>query len=151
MATILSFTHSQPGTPLIPISNFIEQARACERIVSALGESRDTAWNQALCSQLHACLVQLQPGLLDPIPTSLIDSFTVDALPANAPCFDADCTDLCRYCIVLSALLGEDKIDAEKANTLRDLLCGLSTHFVEGMMAPRWIRGANGVNESKYA
>ncbi|HKS32410.1 MAG TPA: hypothetical protein VJS14_01670 [Enterobacteriaceae bacterium] len=151
MTTILNFTWSQPDIPLRPFPSFIEQARTCSRLASALGESSDTAWNQALSSQLHACLAQLQPGLLEPIPTNLIDSFTVDMLPTESPYFDADCTELCRYCMALSKVLTEHRTDAETADILCDLLCGLTGYFVEDMMAPRWVRGAEAVNEIRYA
>jgi len=151
MATFLSFTHSQPGTPFTPIPNFIEQASICERIARELAESSDIAHNQVLSNQLHACLNQLQTELLDPIPTCLIDSFTVETLPAESPHFDADCTELCRYCMALSTVLGEQQTDAKTAQILRDLLCGLTDYFVEGMMAPRWMRGAQGTDEISYA
>ena len=151
MAAILSFIHPQPGIPLSPVPNFIEQARACERIANSLGESHYATRNQALCNQLHACLSLLQPELLDPIPTNLIDCFTVDTLPAESAYFDADCTELCRYCMALSAILSKHHTDAGTERTLRDLLCNLTAYFVEDMMAPRWVRGAKGVEKINYA
>ena len=151
MAKIVSVTHPQPDILLTPVPDFIEQARACEQIASVLGESHDSARNQALCNQLHACLTQLQPGLLDPIPTSLIERFTVDTLPAESAYFDADCTELCRYCMALSAVLGKQQTDSGTERTLRDLLCHLTAYFVEGMMAPRWVRGTKGVEKINYA
>ena len=151
MATILSFTHSQPGTPLIPVPDFIEQARACERIVTLLGESSDPLHYQTLSATLHACLSELRPGLLDPIPECLIDSFTADTLPTNSPRFEPDCTDLCRYCMTLSNLLAEPKVAGKTAIALRDLLCELTAYFVDEMMAPRWIRSEEGVNQIQYA
>lgn len=143
MATVLSFTHAQPGFPLIPVPNFIEQARACEYIATLLAESTEPMQHQALSHKLHACLAQLQPGLLDPIPECLVDSFTVDTLPANSSCFEPDCTDLCRYCMALSAVLGEHKAAGNAGNALRDLLCELTGYFVKEMMAPRWVTGAD--------
>jgi len=151
MATILSFTHSQPGMPFTQVPNFIEQASACERLASELAESHDTARNQVLSNQLYASLALLQEGLFDPIPGCLIDSFTVDALPAESPHFDADCTELCRYCMALSRVLGEQQTDMKTEHVLRDLLCGLTDYFVADMMAPRWVRGAQGTDEIRYA
>lgn len=150
MATFLSYTHSQPGMPFIQVPDFIEQASACERLASELAESSDTTRNQALCNQLYASLTQLQAGLLDPIPTCLIDSFTVDILPGESPHFDADCNELCRYCMVLSAVLEIHQTDMKTEHILRDLLCGLTGYFVESMMAPRWIRGAQGTDAIGY-
>lgn len=132
------------------IHNFIEQASTCEQLAITLGESSDIALNKTLCEQLYACLAQLKPGLLDPIPPGLTDNFTVDALPAESPHFDADCTELCHYCMALSAVLGKHALDAKTEHTLRDLLCGLTGYFVEEMMAPRWVRGAEGLDEIKY-
>lgn len=133
------------------IRNFIEQASACEQLSITLGESSDITLNKTLCEQLHARLAQLKPGLLDPIPPDLTDDFTVNTLPAESPHFDADCTELCNYCMVLSAVLGKYELDAETEHTLRDLLCGLTGYFVEEMMAPRWVKGVEGVDEIKYA
>ena len=143
MATILSFTHSQPGFPFIPIPDFIEQARACERIATLLAESVEPMQRQVLSHNLHARMAQLQQELLDPIPECLVDSFTVDTLPANSSCFEPDCTDLCRYCMALSAVLGECEAAGKTGNALRDLLCELTDYFVAEIMAPRWVRGAD--------
>jgi len=151
MTTILSLTHSQPDFPLIPVPNFIDHAQTCDQLASALGESDDTSWNQTLCNQLYASLEQLQPGLLEPIPTGLIDRFIVDTPPANSPYFDADCTELCRYCMALSTVLCDDRHDAETELALRDLLVGLTAYFVEGMMAPRWVKGAKGIDAIPHA
>jgi len=49
--------------------------------------------------------------------------------------------------MALSKVLVEHQADAETADILRDLLCGLTAYFVEGMMAPRWVRGADGIDE----
>lgn len=151
MTAILSLTNSQPDISLIPVPSFIEQAQTCDQLAIALGESSDSAWNQTLCNQLYAALEQLQPGLLDPIPASLVDRFTVDSPPANAPQFDADCTELCRYCMALSTVLCDDRHDAATEHALRDLLVGLTAYFVEGMMAPRWVKGTAGMNAIQYA
>lgn len=140
MATILSFTHSQSGTPFTPVPNFIEQARACEQIVNMLAESVEPVQRQALSHKLYARFAQLQPGLLDPIPECLLDHFAADTLPANPPRFEPDCTDLCRYCMALSAVLGEREEAGKTENALRDLLCELIDYFVAEIMAPRWVR-----------
>lgn len=150
MATVLSYTCSQLNTPHTAIPSFIDHAQTCDHLASALGESDDTTWNQTLCNQLYASLEQLQPGLLEPIPTGLIDHFIVDTPPANSPYFDADCTELCRYCMALSTVLCDDRHDADTELALRDLLVGLTAYFVEGMMAPRWVKGAEGIDAIAY-
>ena len=147
MATILSFTHSQPGFPLTPVPDFIEQARTCERIVTRLAESSDPMQYQALSTTLHACLSELQPGLLDPIPDCLIDCFTIDTLPTDSTHFEPDCTDLCRYCIALSIVLAEHQAAGKTGDALRDLLCELTAYFVAEMMAPRWVRSEEGARQ----
>lgn len=139
MATILSFTHSHPGTPFTPVPNFIEQARSCQHIVNTLAESIEPAERQALSHKLYARLAQLQPGLLDPIPECFIDDFTADTFPANPPRFEPDCTDLCRYCMAVSAVLGEHEESGKTKIALRDLLCELTDYFVAEMLAPRWV------------
>lgn len=151
MATITDITHSQPDFQLTPVPNFIEQARTCEQLAISLGESSDMTRNQTLCNQLHASLARLQPELLEPIPMRLVEFFTADALPAKQPYFDADCTELCRYCMALSVVLGEQQAGTETEYALRDLLCGLTTFFVEGMLAPRWVNSAEGMDEIKFA
>lgn len=85
MASVLRYTCSQPEVPFTASPSFIDHAQTCDQLASALGESDDTAWNQTLCNQLYASLEQLQPGLLEPIPTGLIDRFIVDTPPANSP------------------------------------------------------------------
>jgi len=144
MATILSSTHSQPFTP---VPDFIRQARTCENIVNTLGESDDPIQRQALSNKLHATLSQLQPDLLDPVPLYLTDSFTVDALPEHLPRFEPDCTDLCRYCMVVSTVLAEHDAAGKTGTALRDLLCELTGYFVDEMMAPRWVRSEEGVKQ----
>lgn len=151
MATILSFTHSCPGTPFTPVPNFIEQAQSCQHIVNTLAESIEPAQRQTLSHKLYARLAQLQPGLLDPIPECLVDSFSVAKLPANPPRFEPDCTDLCRYCMAVSAVLGEHEESGKTEIALRDLLCELADYFVAEMMAPRWVRETPGADKINYA
>lgn len=140
MATTLSFFHSQAGTPFIPVPDFIVQAEACERLADALAESADPLHSKALCDRLHASLLQLEPTLLEPIPEHLADGFTANTFPIDIPRFEPDCTDLCRYCLTLTALLSGRESVPEAGNVLRDLLCELTRYFVDEMEAPRWVR-----------
>lgn len=53
--------------------------------------------------------------------------------------------------MALSTVLCDDRHDAETELVLRDLLVGLTAYFVEGMMAPRWVKGAEGIDAISYA
>lgn len=90
------------------------------------------------------CL-QLQPGLLDSIPTHLIESLTVDTIPADYPRFEPECTELCRYCLALTQTLAGQGITSETGKQLSGLLYDLTNLFAAEMKAPRWLRTAEGL------
>lgn len=66
-------------------SDFTVLAGHCETFAETLIESNDPTLKMALCGRLNACLTRLQPTLLEPVPPHLIESLTVDILPANSP------------------------------------------------------------------
>ena len=99
----------------------------------------------ALCGRLNACLTLLQPTLLEPIPPHLIESLTVDTLPATAPRFDPECRVLCRYCLAITQALSGLGFASETEKYLSWLLYDLINYFAAKMKAPRWLRTAGGV------
>lgn len=99
----------------------------------------------ALCARLNACLTLLQPTLLDPVPPHLIESLTVDTLPANSPRFEPECTELCRYCLALTQTLAGQGFYSEMEKHLSGLLYELISYFAAEMKAPRWLRTSEGV------
>lgn len=87
--------------PFNAATDFTVLASHCETLI----ESKDIALKMALCGRLNAALTLLQPTLLEPVPPHLIESLTVDTLPANAPQFEPECTELCSYCLALTQTL----------------------------------------------
>lgn len=87
--------------PFNAATDFTVLASHCENFVETLIESKDMALKMALCGRLNACLTLLQPTLLEPVPPHLVESLTVDTLPANSPQFGPECTELCNYCLAL--------------------------------------------------
>lgn len=90
--------------PFNAATDFTVLASHCENFVETLIESKDMALKMALCGRLNACLTLLQPTLLEPVPPHLVESLTVDTLPANSPQFGPECTELCNYCLALPCL-----------------------------------------------
>ena len=99
----------------------------------------------AFCGRLNTCLMLLQPSLLDPIPDHMVESLTVDELPASSPRFDPECTELCHYCLALTQVLTAQGLLAETRNYLSCLLYDLILYFSAEITAPRWLRTADGV------
>ena len=73
------------SVPFSAATDFTVLADRCETFAETLIESNDPTLKMALCGRLNACLTLLQPTLLDPVPPHLIESLTVDILPANSP------------------------------------------------------------------
>lgn len=117
----------------------------CEHFAQPLTEDDDPTLKMALCGRLNACLILLQPGLLDPIPAHLIESLTVDTVPADYPRFEPECTRLCGYCLALTETLAGQGFASDAEKQLGWLLYELINLFAEEMKAPRWLRTAEGL------
>ena len=85
MATIPIQTHPLLAVPFNATTDFTVLADHCENFAETLIENDDPTLKMALCGRLNACLTRLQPTLLEPVPPHLIESLTVDILPANSP------------------------------------------------------------------
>ncbi|EEC0297087.1 hypothetical protein YV76_004595 [Salmonella enterica subsp. enterica] len=133
------------SVPFSAATDFTVLADYCARFAETLIETDDPALRLALCGRLSAGLALLQPTLHDPIPPRLIDSLTVDTLPAISPHFDPEPDASCEYCLALLRLLMERTAEPKAEKTLTGLLCELVWYFAEGLKAPRWLRTADGV------
>lgn len=145
MATILTTTHPLLAVPFNAATDFTVLASHCENFAETLIESHDPVLKMALCGRINACLTLLQPTLLDPVPPHLIESLTVDTLPALSPRFEPECTELCDYCLALTQILAGQGFSSETQKHLIGLLYDLINYFAAEMKAPRWIRTATGV------
>ncbi|AKE12422.1 hypothetical protein [Serratia liquefaciens] len=145
MATTPIQTHPLLAVPFNAATDFTVLADRCENFAATLIENDDPTLKMALCGRLNACLTLLQPTLLDPVPPHLIESLTVDTLPASSPRFDPECTELCRYCLALTQTLAGQGFSSETEKYLSWLLYDLINYFAAEMKAPRWIRTADGV------
>ncbi|WP_423732594.1 hypothetical protein [Hafnia paralvei] len=145
MATTLTQIHPLLSVPFNAATDFTVLASHCENFAETLIESRDPALKMALCGRINACLTLLQPTLLDPVPPHLIESLTVDTLPALSPRFEPDCTELCDNCLALTQILAEQGFSSETEKHVIGLLYDLINYFAAEMKAPRWLRTADGV------
>lgn len=145
MATIPTKTHPLLAVPFNTATDFIVLASHCENFAETLIESNDPTLRMALCGRLNACLTLLQPTLLEPVPPHLIESLTVDTLPANSPRFEPECTEVCRYCLSLTQMLARQGFYSEMEKHLSSLLYELINYFAAEMQAPRWLRTSEGV------
>ncbi|WP_226573250.1 hypothetical protein [Mangrovibacter yixingensis] len=145
MATTTTQTHPLFAIPLSSITDFTELASYCESIADALPEAHDTTLKMALCGRLNTCLTVLQPTLLDPVPEHLVESLTVDTLPADSPQLAPDCTALCSYGMALAQTLMQQGLPPETEQQLTGLLSELINYFAAEMKAPRWLRTEQGV------
>ena len=145
MATTPIQTHSLLAVPFNATTDFTVLASHCENFAETLIENEDPTLKRALCGRLNAVLTLLQPTLLEPVPPHLIESLTVDTLPANAPQFGPECTELCNYCLALTQTLAGQGFSSETEKFLSWLLYDLINYFAAEMKAPRWIRTADGV------
>lgn len=145
MATTPIQTHPLLTVPFNAATDFTVLADYCEQFAEILTESNDPALKMAFCGRLNACLTLLQPSLLDPIPDHMVESLTVDMLPASTPRFEPECTELCHYCLALTQILTTQGLLPETRNYLSCLLLELILYFSAEITAPRWIRTADGV------
>lgn len=145
MATTLNQTHPLLAIPFNAATDFTVLASHCENFAETLIESPDPALKMALCGRINACLALLQPTLLEPVPPHLVESLTVDTLPANSPQFGPECTELCSYCLALTQTLAGQGFSSETQKFLSWLLYDLINYFAAEMKAPRWLRTADGV------
>ncbi|ECI0414798.1 hypothetical protein AH332_16165 [Salmonella enterica subsp. salamae] len=145
MATTLTQTHPLLAVPFNASTDFTVLASHCENFAETLIENNDPTLKMALCGRLNACLTLLHPTLLEPVPPHLVESLTVDALPANSPRFEPECTELCRYCLALTQTLAGQGFSSETKKLLSWLLYDLVSYFAAEMKAPRWLRTPDGV------
>lgn len=145
MAMIPAETHPLLAISFNAATDFTVLADHCEKFAETLIENNDPALKMALCGRLNACLTLLQPTLLEPIPPHLVESLTVDTLPASFPRFEPECTELCRYCLALTQTLEGQGFSSETEKQLNCLLYDLINYFAAEMKAPRWLRTASGV------
>lgn len=85
MATTPIQTHPLLAVPFNAATDFTVLADHCENFAETLIENDDPTLKMALCGRLSAALMLLQPTLLEPVPPHLVESLTVDTLPANSP------------------------------------------------------------------
>jgi hypothetical protein len=85
MATTLIQTHPLLSVHFNAATDFTVLADHCENFAETLIENDDPTLKMALCGRLNAALTLLQPTLLEPVPPHLVESLTVDTLPANSP------------------------------------------------------------------
>ncbi|HBL4690164.1 hypothetical protein INP82_16265 [Citrobacter sedlakii] len=145
MATTPIQTHPLLTVPFSAAPNFTVLADHCDRFAETLLESVDPTLRLALCGRLVACLSLLRSALNDPIPPHLIESLTVDTLPASYPCFEPGSELLCDYSLPLAQLLTGRALLPKMKQTLTGLLCELVWYFAAELKAPRWIHTADGV------
>ncbi|EOX8480737.1 hypothetical protein AIT98_004022 [Salmonella enterica subsp. indica] len=145
MATTPIQTHPLLAVPFNAATDFTVLASHCENFAETLIESNDLALKMALCGRINACLTLLQPTLLEPVPPHLVESLTVDVLPASSPQFGPECTELCQYCLALTQTLAGQGFSSETEKFLSWLLYDLINYFAAEMKAPRWLRTASGV------
>lgn len=105
MATIPTQIHPLLSVPFNAATDFTVLADHCDRFAVTLLENADPTLRLALCGRLAACLSLLRPTLNDPIPPHLIESLTVDTLPASYPRFEPGSELLCDYSLTLTQLL----------------------------------------------
>nr|WP_318381184.1 hypothetical protein [uncultured Enterobacter sp.] len=138
-------THPLLAVPFNATTDFTLLASHCETFAETLVESNDPTLKMALCGRINACLTLLQPTLLEPVSPHLVESLTVDTLPARSLRFDPECTELCHYCLALTRTLSGQGFASETEKHLSGLLCDLISYFAAQMKAPRWLRNADGV------
>ena len=145
MATILTPDSDLLSVPFSAATEFTELADHCDRFAETLIECHDPTLKMALYGRLRACIAILSPTLNDPIPSHLVDSLTLDDLPASFPHFDPDPEQLCEYCEVLLQILTEQAQGSKMEQPLTGLLCELVWFFAAKLKAPRWLRTTDGV------
>ncbi|HCD7554121.1 TPA: hypothetical protein ND482_004493 [Citrobacter farmeri] len=141
MATPLTPDYDLLSIPFSAATDFTDLADHCDRFAETLIECHDPAMKMALCGRLSACLAILRPTLNEPIPPHLVESLTINDLPASFPRFEPDPEQLCKYCLTLLRILTEQ---VQGSETLTGLLCELVWFFAAKLKAPRWLRTADG-------
>ena len=146
MATTPTQTHTLDHSPLNLSFNadtdFTVLADYCERFAESLIESAKPGERRVLCYRLAECLELLYSTLNDDIPEHLIESFTVDSIPAQVPTFEPDPDDLCRYCLTLANILNSHNFSASEEKALTGLLFELTGYFADELRTPRFVRTA---------
>lgn len=146
MATTLTQTVSSESSPLNltfgPDTDFTVLADYCERFADSLIESAKPGERRVLCYRLAECLQLLSSTLNDPVPEHLIESLTVDNIPASVPAFDPEPEDLCRYCLTLAQILNNHNFSAVEERRLTGLLFELTNYFADELRTPRFLRTA---------
>lgn len=144
MATTPTQTHTSKTSPLTLSfdinTDFTVLADYCERFADSLIESAKPGERRVLCYRLAECLELLYSTLNDDIPEHLIESFTVDSLPAQVPTFEPEPEDLCRYCLTLANILNSHNFSAMEEKALTGLLFELTGYFADELRTPRFVR-----------
>ncbi|EAW8019758.1 hypothetical protein CNQ08_001944 [Salmonella enterica] len=138
MATTLNPTHPLLSVPFSVDTDFTVLAIHCDKLALILAECDDPALRMAFCGRLAAALTLLRPQ-------HLMDSLTVEALPARFPAFEPDANTLCDYCQTLAQVLLCRTFPPQLEEQLNWLLSELVEYFAAEINAPRWIRTADGV------
>lgn len=136
--------------PLLPAEqpaelDFVDAAKQCEELVASALETEQLEKQYEIYQRLHACLTQLQPTLLEPIPEARMAEFTVDALPETRPAMETESELLCEYCLALSRLLSGNPLSMSIEETLQGLLYELTCFLADTMLAPRWVTTPQGL------
>lgn len=76
-------------------------------------------------------------ALLEPVPANLIESLTVDDIPATIPVFEPEADSLTGWCQTLLQVLMSGSLAAEQERKISDLLCELVSFFAQTLKAPR--------------
>ena len=140
----MKLTQDLLNIPFTQDTDFTVLAEHCEIFAQTLVDCDDAAEKLALCGRLSACLALLQPTMNDPVPPELMDTLTINDLPASLPAFEPDGDQLAYYCQSLTQLLLSRSLPVEMARAMEDLLCELVNYLSAMMKAPRWINTPEG-------
>jgi len=144
MATTPTFDHALFTTPFSHCTDFTELADRCEDFISALIGSDDPVQKMALRGRLSTCLALLEPTLLEPVPAHLVESLTVDDIPAAMPAFEPESDSLTDWCQTLLQVLMSGALAEQQERKISELLCELVSFFAQTLKAPRWLRTSEG-------
>lgn len=146
MATTPTQTHTLDHSPLNLSFNadtdFTVLADYCERFADSLIESAKPGERLVLCYRLAECLELLYSTLNEPIPEHLVESLTVDHIPAAVATFEPEPEDICRYCLTLANILNSHNFSAMEEKALTELLFELTGYFADELRTPRFVRTA---------
>ena len=97
-------------------------------------------WRSAAGSQRLPDAASAHAAVNPILPHLLLKVWTVDALPANSPRLEPECTELCDYCLHPDADTGGAGIFPETEKQLKAIwLYDLINYFMAEMKALRWI------------